>query len=209
MSRYIKLNREEYRSEFLNSVEWASLRSTVMSTKPDCSICKLNATDLHHLIYRSNVYNTRACDVVPLCRKCHNMVHDAIRVGLVMSPSSEPKFLLKIFGQTLRVTSERITNHRSWKVRRRELGSKLFNRIMSSGSLNVIGRARGILKCTKGGFDPLLITTNNRVAKVERMLNFYDSTNRGRARRPAESNQVDEKAISVSQKAKRRKGENR
>ncbi len=205
MSRAVRLNREEYRTEFLSSPEWLELRELVMSTKPKCSICENRAKDLHHLIYRKNVYDTKITDLIPLCRGCHTMVHDAIKARLIMSPSSDLNMLTKIKSQTLRLTAERLSNHRSWKLRRRELGVELFNRIMLSGAPNAIGRSRGILKCTQENFRASLVTTNNRADKINRMLNYDDMIKSRRMRRKAASKSICEERLSKSQKARRKK----
>jgi len=133
------------------------------------------------------------------------MVHDAIKARLIMSPSSEPKMLAKIKSQTLRLTAERLSQHRSWKLKRRELGVELFNRIMLSGAPNAIGRSRGILKCTQENFSASLVTTNNRTDKIERMLNYDDMVKARRKRRKAESKAASEKRLTKKQKNRRRK----
>lgn len=79
----VKYNRHEYRTEYLRSKEWKSLRETILSTECTCQICKqVEATDVHHFVYR-NLVDVTVSDLLPVCRKCHNQIHKAIDSGWI------------------------------------------------------------------------------------------------------------------------------
>jgi len=74
----VKYTRQEYREEYLKSKEWQNLRSLVISAKCACQCCKeSDATDVHHLVYR-NLVDVTINDLIPVCRTCHNLIHEAI-----------------------------------------------------------------------------------------------------------------------------------
>lgn len=74
----VKYTRFEYRQEYLKSDEWKLLRETVMSAGCDCQCCKIKkASDVHHLVYR-NIVDITVNDVIPVCRPCHEYIHQAI-----------------------------------------------------------------------------------------------------------------------------------
>jgi hypothetical protein len=75
--------RKEYREDYLKSPEWAKLRNTILFSKPDCQCCEsVQAQDVHHLVYRNWVDVTIA-DLMPVCRKCHDYIHIAIKDGFI------------------------------------------------------------------------------------------------------------------------------
>lgn len=77
MKHKVKYTRKEYREEYLKSEEWINLRTLVMSTDPDCQCCGKKAHDAHHLVYR-NIVDVRISDLLPVCRSCHEELHNAI-----------------------------------------------------------------------------------------------------------------------------------
>lgn len=77
MEHKVKYTRREYRDEYLKSPEWVSLRETILKSSPDCQCCKKKANDVHHLIYR-NFVDTKVTDLLPVCRDCHGLIHEAI-----------------------------------------------------------------------------------------------------------------------------------
>ena len=79
----VRMSRHEYRSEYLQSEEWKRLRSIVMDTKPVCQLCRQEqAFDVHHCNYR-HLVDVLVSDLIPLCRRCHNLVHAAIDFGII------------------------------------------------------------------------------------------------------------------------------
>lgn len=64
-----------YWNVYLQSDEWATLRSTVMTPGRMCENCKTRlATDAHHKNYR-NLHDVLPFDLMALCRKCHDVIH--------------------------------------------------------------------------------------------------------------------------------------
>ena len=98
----VKYNRKEYREEFLRSEEWRSFRDTIFKTNPPCQCCGEKATDLHHMVYR-NIVDIRVGDVLPVCRKCHNYIHQAIKDEYI---SQNPKELADIKKKTLNILND-------------------------------------------------------------------------------------------------------
>jgi len=82
MEYKVKYTRKEYREEYLNSEEWISLRNTILGTEPNCQCCTKKANDVHHLVYR-NLVDIKVTDLLPVCRECHNLIHEAIRDGWI------------------------------------------------------------------------------------------------------------------------------
>ena len=77
MKYKVKYTKKEYREEYLNSEEWKKLRDLIMSTSPKCQCCENLATDVHHLVYK-NIVDIKITDLIPVCKNCHNLIHEAI-----------------------------------------------------------------------------------------------------------------------------------
>lgn len=43
-----------------------------------CEICVRPATDIHHIKYKSRGGKDEICNLMALCRDCHNLAHDEI-----------------------------------------------------------------------------------------------------------------------------------
>lgn len=111
MTHKVKYTRKEYREEYLQSEEWKSLRQIIMNAGPDCQCCDQKATDVHHLVYR-NIVDIKITDLLPVCRKCHDLIHQAIRDGWI---SQEIKDLENIKQKTLNIkTDEQYKEHAKW-----------------------------------------------------------------------------------------------
>lgn len=78
----VKYTRQEYRNEYLKSEEWKNLRDCIMSSKPDCQCCGGPSTDVHHMVYR-NIVDIKVSDLIPVCRTCHEYIHQAIDDGYI------------------------------------------------------------------------------------------------------------------------------
>ena len=78
--------RDEYRNVYLRSDEWRKLRAELMGPHPNCARCGKKASDAHHMRYPKNLADTKTSDLLPLCRKCHDFVHEAISAGLIFPP---------------------------------------------------------------------------------------------------------------------------
>ena len=102
MNNKVKYTRSEYREEYLKSDEWKNLRSLILDSNPDCQCCGQKATDVHHLVYR-NIVDVRITDLLPVCRNCHDYIHDAIRDGWI---SQEVQDLDKIKVKTINIMND-------------------------------------------------------------------------------------------------------
>lgn len=70
-----------YRFEFLRSEQWETIRIAVLAKhKGRCWICGLESlsNDVHHVEYPDNWWNTKPWQCVPLCRECHDAVHQKL-----------------------------------------------------------------------------------------------------------------------------------
>lgn len=47
----------------------------------ECRLCGRPAQDAHHLIYRSHDGDDVPDNLIPLCRRCHDTVHDGDRIA--------------------------------------------------------------------------------------------------------------------------------
>jgi hypothetical protein len=128
MNHKVKYSRKEYREEYLNSEEWKSLRSLIMSSKPDCQCCKEKATDVHHLVYR-NIVDIKISDLLPVCRPCHNLIHEAIKCKYI---SQDVRDLLEIKNKTLSIRDdESFQEYKEWFSSKHFLSKKEIEYITS------------------------------------------------------------------------------
>jgi hypothetical protein len=68
-------NRRYYRTEYLKSEHWRSLRASKLRESPVCEKCGTNNhLDVHHVNY-NNLYDVRLSDLKTLCRRCHHELH--------------------------------------------------------------------------------------------------------------------------------------
>lgn len=128
MKHKVKYNRKEYREEYLNSDEWKRLRETILNGKPDCSLCGNDATEVHHMVYR-NFVDTKVTDLIPVCRECHNYIHEAIRNKWI---SQEVKDFEEIKKKTLELNfSEDYQKYKKWIKEKHLLSDEEKNLIKS------------------------------------------------------------------------------
>lgn len=113
----VKYTRKEYREEYLQSHEWKSLRGLILSASPDCQCCIEKANDVHHLVYR-NIVDVKVTDLLPVCRSCHTLIHEAIKDGWI---SQRVQDLEEIKQKTLN-----IKNDEEYKEYAKWLGKKHF-----------------------------------------------------------------------------------
>lgn len=91
----VKYTRKEYREEYLNSQEWKDLRKTIMFSKPDCQCClEKPALDVHHMVYR-NIVDILYTDLLPVCRTCHELIHEAINHGFIQKNPEKIDLIIK------------------------------------------------------------------------------------------------------------------
>ena len=71
-------SKHAYRFGFLKSEEWKLLRLGCLARDgAKCRLCKSRnlSNDAHHIRYPKNWFDTCLCDLVTLCRRCHDSVH--------------------------------------------------------------------------------------------------------------------------------------
>jgi len=139
----VKYTREEYRNEYLKSGEWKNLRNLIMSSHPDCQCCGNNATDVHHMTYR-NIVDITVEDLLPVCRKCHDLIHDAIRDGHI---SQESQKIKEIKEKTLDInSSQEYKDLRKWLDGKHSLSENEMNLIKSDYRHFIMRRIGGLIK---------------------------------------------------------------
>lgn len=122
----VKYNRKEYREEYLKSDEWKKLRNLIMSTSPDCQCCGGASSDVHHMVYR-NIVDITINDLIPVCRSCHEYIHQAIDDNYI---SQEPKEFKSIKEKTLNILNdENYKEFRKWLLCKHSLTEKEINDI--------------------------------------------------------------------------------
>ena len=60
--------------EYLESEEWAKLRSKVLTDANGYCNCGNHAVQVHHLTY-AHVFNESPCELVAVCDSCHKKIH--------------------------------------------------------------------------------------------------------------------------------------
>lgn len=139
----VKYNRKEYREEYLNSNEWKTLRSKILSTGCKCQCCNdQDAIDVHHMVYR-NIVDVKVSDLVPVCRECHNLLHKAIRDGYISQRVQDLDIIKQL--------TYNIYNDEEYKVYHKWLYSKhhlsdIEIKQIKNGRSFIIKRISGILK---------------------------------------------------------------
>ena len=67
--------RQYYRTVYLKSEHWNTLKRAKLKLNPNCEKCgESYLVDVHHLNYR-NLYDVRISDLQSLCRGCHHKEH--------------------------------------------------------------------------------------------------------------------------------------
>jgi hypothetical protein len=141
-SHKVKYNRQEYRQEYLKSDEWRSLRNVVMSSKPTCQCCDNSASDVHHLVYR-NLVDVKVTDLLPVCRSCHDIIHEAISCQYI---SQDPKDIINIKNKTLGILNdEKYKEWRQWYNKKHYLSDEEIKTISELQSF-VIKKISALVK---------------------------------------------------------------
>ena len=88
----VHYSRREY-AEYLQTDEWAKLRTkALMHAGYECERCGVVAKDVHHTKYR-HIVDVRPKDLIAVCRDCHDLLHSAVRVGLLSKKHSREQAL--------------------------------------------------------------------------------------------------------------------
>lgn len=141
--------RSEYRDEFLNSHFWKQLRSTIITPETICIRCaSAKARDLHHVVYRNDLYAVMVGDLLPLCRRCHTKVHTGIRLGLIGTPSHPNTIsnLSSAIKRTISISDSAISAEQSRKQTKKRLRRKVVHAILNT-NMQARKRCFGALKC--------------------------------------------------------------
>ena len=139
----VKYTRFEYREEYLKSDEWKTLRNAVMSAGCDCECCNTRkASDVHHLVYR-NIVDITLDDVIPVCRTCHEYIHQAIDDDYI---SQNPERFKEIKDRTLNILKdEKYIEYRDWLTSKHHLADEEIFDIKNLQGF-VIQKISGILQ---------------------------------------------------------------
>lgn len=139
----VKYNRNEYREEYLRSEEWKNLRNLVLNVNCNCQCCDLvKATDVHHLVYR-NLVDVTINDLLPVCRDCHNLIHQAIKDEYI---SQDPKLFNQIKRRTLNIKkNKRYEIWHKWIISKHYLTESQL-KIIENLQPFVIKRISGLIK---------------------------------------------------------------
>ena len=76
-------------TEYLASPHWQFIRKAMLWLGSHCHLCHSQQPplDVHHASYDGYPYHEKPEDLVVLCRKCHERVHD--RMEWVVDPTAE------------------------------------------------------------------------------------------------------------------------
>jgi hypothetical protein len=82
----IRMNRTEYRSNYLQSEWWKEKREKILDRDITCRICEKNpSNEVHHLSYE-HLYAERNCELIGICRPCHDTIHGCKILSRMISP---------------------------------------------------------------------------------------------------------------------------
>ena len=163
----VKYNRHEYRTEYLKSNEWKTLRDLIMATSPRCQICGNRASDVHHMVYR-NIVDITINDLIPVCRKCHDLIHQAIDDGWI---SQNPVYFNEIKSKTLNILNDNnYKKYRDWLTSKHYLSGSEIDQVKNLQSF-IIKKISGMLK-RNIWYDILPETkfTGRQILKIRQML---------------------------------------
>ena len=140
----VKYTRMEYRKEYLKSPEWKQLRDLVMKANPKCQCCQnKQATDAHHMTYR-NIVDIQPSDLLPVCRECHDYIHQAIRDGYI---SQNPYKIHEIRNKTKHILyDEEYEKLKTWLAEKHTLSADEQTLIKSDKRFIYIKVIRGLTK---------------------------------------------------------------
>lgn len=72
-----------YRFVYLKSEQWQTVRLEALARDgAKCFVCGFYAleNDAHHINYPDSIWNTKADDLIILCRQCHDAVHSLLKI---------------------------------------------------------------------------------------------------------------------------------
>lgn len=94
--------------EYLKGERWRALRSAKLSEKPYCECCgRRKGLNVHHLTYRRGWGKEKLSDLMTLCGRCHQLIHQKLASGeLVIKEGQGVWRILKASRDYLRITLE-------------------------------------------------------------------------------------------------------
>lgn len=94
---------------YLKSDHWRSLRCEAITRWGDrCANCSVPKVDVHHLRY-GTLYDVTTDDLMPLCRRCHDTVHQSRRLRELLASEESSDFKRKTVVGFLAGRDEAIT----------------------------------------------------------------------------------------------------
>ena len=180
---HVKYDRKEYRNGYLKSQEWINLRDCILRPEPMCQCCqKTKATEVHHMAYR-NIVDILATDLLPVCRKCHTFIHEAIKDGYISQREDKIK---KITEKTLGILEdEKYKAWRKWLREKHFLSEEEIAEIKKAAGSFIIKRIAGMIK-SKIWYEGLEERkfTGRQILKIRSLidLSIYRTKNRNNKR---------------------------
>lgn len=128
---------------YLQSKQWIALKDSIINAKCTCQVCDvLDASDVHHLIH-TNPNAATLHDVIPVCKDCHNYIHEAIANGWI---SRDHKFIKRIKKLTFSIRkNNRYERWKAWYTNKTLLSDKQISIILACQPF-VIKRINSLVK---------------------------------------------------------------
>lgn len=113
----VRFGRASYRNDYLKSEEWKTIRERIIrKSEGVCEKCReAPCTDVHHMDYRILKipgFGTRN-ELIALCRPCHDLVEDAVKLRLLYSPHNR-EMLMKVTKDEVTREKRRLKAPASW-----------------------------------------------------------------------------------------------
>lgn len=90
---------------YLRSEHWQNLRlEKLAKVSALCHFCRFESTsnDVHHVIYRASLRETKLRDLRVLCRRCHDLVHQVLKEFPAIKKEEHTKSQWRICEQHVR-----------------------------------------------------------------------------------------------------------
>jgi hypothetical protein len=141
-----KMTRNEYRNEYLKSPEWKVLRQSFLRNKDGlCQKCGNPGNDVHHTKYLFNLTDFEQKQrLMLLCRKCHNLVHDAMKYNFLWFPHQKE--------DVLALKEDRIKSKIKHLRTKQLVSMMLISDIVKNNTMHGINMACGLLKIPQSVF---------------------------------------------------------
>lgn len=159
-----KMTRNEYRNEYLKSQEWKILRQSFLKNKDGlCEKCRKPGKDVHHTKYLFNLNEFEQKQrLMLLCRPCHNLIHAAIKHGLLWFPHKKE--------DVLNLNAKKISEKIKELNKKQLVSMMLISDIVRNNTMHGINMACGVLKITQSAFCSIpsnLMATVDQIRKLK------------------------------------------